>query len=259
VADIEWSVKEGVGTLFLNRPSKSNAFTLEMVDQWAAFLRSASENDEVRCIVLAASGKNFCAGADLDVLSDNTTALSYKQKLTDHIHKVAYAIDALDKPLIAAVNGAATGAGMDMALMCDMRIAGASARFAEMYIRVGLVPGDGGAYYLPRIVGLPKAMELLLTGDFVSADEALRIGLVNRVVEDDLLQAETYALAKKIADAAPQNIRMIKRLVSQSSRADLRTSLDLVSSHMGIIQTTVDSKEALAAFKEKREQKFVGE
>jgi enoyl-CoA hydratase/carnithine racemase len=258
MADIERHIEDGVCTIVLNRPDRSNAFTIEMIDQWAQWLREARTDSAIRVVLLAAEGKNFCAGADYSVLSGQVTPLERKRRLTDHIHQIAYAVDDLDKPIIAAVNGAATGAGMDMSLMCDMRIAGRSARFSESYVRVGLVPGDGGGYYLPRLVGIAKALELLLTGDFIDADEALRIGLVNRVVDDALLREESLKLARSIASLAPVNVRMIKRVTYQSARSDLRTSLDLVSSHMAVVQSTDDSREALAAFREKREPKFTG-
>jgi enoyl-CoA hydratase/carnithine racemase len=145
---------------------------------------------------------------------------------------------------------------MDMALMCDLRIAARSARFAESYVNVGLVPGDGGCYYLPRIVGMGKALELLLTGDFVDAGEAERIGLVNRVVDDAALVEETYALAAKLAAKSPIALRMIKRTTYLSARTDLRTALDLVSSHFGVVAVTEDAREALAAFRERRPAAF---
>jgi len=259
MADIERTVRDGVATILLNRPEKSNAFTLEMIDQWAAWLVEARTDSSIGAIVLTGSGKNFCAGADFTVLSGQATAYDRKSRLTDRIHRIPLALEDLDKPVIAAVNGAATGAGLDMALMCDMRFAGGSARLAETYIRVGLVPGDGGAFYLPRLVGVAKALELLMTGDFVDAEEALRIGLVNRVVNDDKLLEETEAFARRLAAAPPINIRIIKRAVYQSLRLDLRTSLDLISSHMGVVQTTKDSREALDAFRSKRAPLFVGE
>jgi enoyl-CoA hydratase/carnithine racemase len=165
-------------------------------------------------------------------------------------------MDDFDKPTIAAVNGAAVGAGMDMALMCDMRVAARSARFSEGYINVGLVPGDGGCYDLPRLVGMGRALELLLTGDFVDAVEAERIGLVNRVVEDEALLDETNALARKLAAASPIALRMIKRATYQSARVDLRTALDLVSSHFGVVSTTDDHAEAMAATRERRAPEF---
>jgi enoyl-CoA hydratase/carnithine racemase len=256
MADLEYSVADGVGTLLLNRPERRNAFTLAMIEEWASIVRAARTDDAVRVFVLTGAGDAFCSGGDLAFLSEASTALERKRQLFDQIQRVALAMDDFDKPTIAAVNGAAVGAGMDMALMCDMRVAARSARFSEGYINVGLVPGDGGCYYLPRLVGMGRALELLLTGDFVDAVEAERIGLVNRVVEDEALLDETNALARKLAAASPIALRMIKRATYQSARVDLRTALDLVSSHFGVVSTTDDHAEAMAATRERRAPEF---
>jgi hypothetical protein len=178
--------------------------------------------------------------------------------LADRIHRVAFALEDIDKPVIAAMRGAAVGAGLDMALLCDMRIAGESAMLSEGYIKVGLVPGDGGAWLLPRIVGSAKAMELLMTGDFVDAQEALRLGMVNRVVPDPDVLNVTYDLARRIAAAPPVQISMIRRLVRQSERIDLRTHYDLVSSHFGLVVSLDDYAEAIGAFRERRTGRYQG-
>lgn len=259
MADLEYTVADGIGTILLNRPHRKNAFTIEMIDQWARILVEARTDPDVRVIVLTGAGDAFCSGVDLSSMDgDRPSPLQRKEHLTDHIHRVPYALEDLDKPVIAAINGAAVGAGMDMALMCDMRIIARSARLSEGYIRVGLVPGDGGCYYLPRLVGQAKALELLLTGDFIGAEEAARIGIANHVVDDDDLIAATTRLARKLADAPPVAVRTIKRAVYQSARADLRTALDLISSHMSVVTSTQDSAEALAAFREKRPGRYVG-
>lgn len=256
---LRYWTKNRVATIQLNRPHRKNAFTLEMIDAWAEALRRAHADDEVRAVVVTGAGDAFCSGGDLDVLYDvEPTTLVRKQRLTDRVHQVARALQDTDKPVIAAVGGVAVGAGMDMALMCDMRFAARSARFSEGYIRIGLVPGDGGAYFLPRLVGTAKALELLLTGDFVDAEEAARIGLVNRVCDDELLMEETYAFAERLAASSPVAVRMTKRAVYQSAEMDLRTSLDLISSHMAIVQSTDDYAEAQAAFKERRPGNFTG-
>lgn len=260
MADLEYQVENGVGTILLNRPEKKNAFTVEMIDQWAEILREARTDESVSAIILTGAGDAFCSGVEFTVLeSVEPTPYNRKALLTDHIHRIAYALEDLDKPVIAAVNGSAVGAGLDFALMCDMRFAAHSARLSEGYIRVGLVPGDGGAYYLPRLVGSAKALELLLTGDFIGAEEAERIGMVNRVYEDERLMEGTRTFAEKLAAGPPLTTRMIKRAVYQSARSDLRTSLDLISSHMGIVQSTEDSQEALRAFQEKRPPHFRGQ
>ncbi|NGP04988.1 enoyl-CoA hydratase [Rhodococcus sp. 14C212] len=259
MADLEYTVQDGVGTILLNRPHAKNAFTLEMVEAWANALRSARTDPRVRVVVVTGSGDAFCSGIDLSVLEavgDEPFAL--KSMLTEGIHEVARAVDALSKPVIAAVNGAAVGAGMDMALMCDIRLLAQSARMSEAYIRVGLVPGDGGCYYLPRLVGMSKALELLWTGDFVDADEALRIGLATRVLPDSDFDDNYRAFVRRIAAQPPINVAMIKRAAQQSVHSDLRTALDLISSHLAVVHGTRDSVEARAALSERRAPSFEG-
>jgi enoyl-CoA hydratase/carnithine racemase len=259
MANLEYEVKHGVGRILLNRPHRKNAFTLEMIDQWAAVLVAARTDQDVRALVVTGAGDGFCSGVDLEALNPpGSRPLDVKRNLTDRIHRVAYALQDLDKPVIAAVNGVAVGAGMDMALMCDIRLAARSARFSEGYVRVGLVPGDGGCYFLPRLVGSAKALELLLTGDFVDAAEAERIGIVNHTYDDDRLMEETMALAQRLAGGPPVAIAMIKRALYQSANCDLRTALDLISSHMAVVQSTSDSQEAYRAFVEKRTPIFEG-
>jgi enoyl-CoA hydratase/carnithine racemase len=260
MADLEYAVDDGIGTIRLNRPHRKNAFTLQMAAQWADLLVAARTDPDVKVLVLTGTGDAFCSGVDLERRSEGmpSTALARKQVLSEQVHRIPLALEDLDKPIIAAVNGVAVGAGLDMALMCDMRIIARSARLSAGYIRVGMVPGDGGCYYLPRLVGTPKALELLLTGDFIDATEAERIGLANRVVDDAELNAAVGALARKIADGPPVVARMIKRATYQSLRTDLRTSLDLISSHTGVVALMQDSAEAMAAFREKRDPRFTG-
>jgi enoyl-CoA hydratase/carnithine racemase len=262
VDDLQWSVSEGVGTIRLNRPESRNAFTFEMIHEWARLLRAAKHDDAVRVLVLTGAGdKAFCSGVDLSSISNadpNLTPLQRKSQLHDEIHEISHALADLDKPVIASINGVAVGAGLDMALMCDMRIMSTSARVSEGYVKVGLTPGDGGAYYLPRIVGTAKALELLLTGDFIDADEALRIGLVNRLASPESLAEETTRFAQSIAQHAPVTVRMIKRATYQSADVDRRTALDLISSHFAVVAATEDAAEALAALKDKRTPRYVG-
>ena len=205
---------------------------------------------EVKVIVLTGAGDAFCSGVYFTPPPEGAaeeTPFEFKSRLWDRIHRIPLILEDTDKPVLAALNGVAVGAGLDMALMCDLRFAAESARFSEGYVKVGYVPGDGGAYYLPRLVGVAKSLELFWTGDFVSAAEALRIGMVNRVFPDDKLMEETYRFARRLADGPTRVIQMIKRAVYQSSRTDLRTALDLVSSHMGVIFTTEDSRAARSA------------
>jgi len=257
--ELLYQVADGVATLTLNRPEKLNAFTPVMIAAWADALAKADRDPAVNVVVVTGSGRAFCAGGDVQRMGEaRPGALGLKEELWHHIHRIPKTLEAMDKPVIAMVNGLAVGAGMGMCLMCDVRIASDQARFATGYVGVGLVPGDGDTYFLPRLVGPAKALELFWTGEFVEAAEALRLGIVNRVVPAAELQPTTYALARKIAQGPQVAIRMIKRLVYQSARLDLRTHLDLVSSHMSITRQTEDHAEGVAAFREKRPPRFQG-
>jgi len=253
--------KDHIAKITLNRPERLNAFTPEMIEAWAAALEESRDDDDIRVIIVTGAGRAFCSGGDVKRMGErkDASALDRKNVLWKSIHRIPLLLEQIDKPVIASLNGLATGAGLDMALMCDLRIAAKSARFSEAYANVGIVPGDGGAYYLPRLIGISKALELFWTREWVSADEALRIGMVNRVVPDEELEKETMSLAEKIAKAAPLAIRMTKRAVYQSINIDLRTHLDMISSHMVITGLSKDHREAVQSFLEKREPKFIGE
>jgi enoyl-CoA hydratase/carnithine racemase len=261
MSDLEYGVTNRVAWIRLNRPEQKNAFTLEMIDEWRQRLIEAGADPGVGAIVVTGNGGSFCSGVDLSVIAElqqRGDALAWKSLLWDRIHRIAFTLADIDKPVIAAMSGTAVGAGMDMGLMCDMRFAGRSARFCEGYIRIGAVPGDGGCYYLTRLVGTAKALELFLSGDFIDADEAHRIGIVNRVYDDAVLEAETQRFAEKLVAHSPIALRMMKRAIYQSRDADLRTALDMISSHMGVVQTTQDSQEAFNAFRERRAPNFKG-
>jgi len=251
---------DGVATITLNRPEALNAFHDAMLADWAAALNECQADDAVSVVLLAANGRAFCAGGDLASLGDveGNAALHIGDYLRTNVHPVARAVVALQKPYLCAVNGPATGAGMDMALMADIRWAGRRARFAESYIKVGLVPGDGGAFLLPRLVGITKALELLWTGDFVEADEALRLGIVSRVCDDDTLLDELREFAARLAAGPTVAIRLMKQVVYQSLGTDLLGALNLVTGPMGVAYNTEDRSEAVRAFLEKRSPNFQG-
>jgi enoyl-CoA hydratase/carnithine racemase len=258
-SDLLYDIADRVATITLNRPDKLNAFTASMIEAWAGALAEAQADDQVNVVVVTGSGRAFCAGGDVGRMGvGEPSPLDHKNQLWEHIHRIPRTLEGMDKPVIAMVNGLAVGAGMGMCLMCDVRIAAEDARFSTGYVRVGLVPGDGDTYFLPRLIGTAKALELLWTADFVEAPEALRLGIVNRVVPPGELRDATYAFARQVAEGPQVPIRMIKRLVYQSMRLDLRTHLDLVSSHMAVVRRTADHAEGVAAFKEKRPPKFRG-
>ena len=257
--ELLYEVKDKIATITLNRPDKMNAFTGPMIDAWASSLQEAQRDPEVNVVIVTGAGKAFCAGGDVARMGEGRPSpLDHKNGLWENIHRVPKALEAMDKPVIAMVNGVAVGAGMGMCVMCDMRVAADTARFSTGYVRVGLVPGDGDTYFLPRLTGTAKALELLWTADFIEAPEALRLGVVNRVVPAAELRDATYALAAQIASGPQVPIRMIKRLVYQSMRLDLRTHLDLVSSHMAVVRETSDHKEGVQAFMDKRKPNFTG-
>jgi enoyl-CoA hydratase/carnithine racemase len=259
MSDLLYEVKDRIATITLNRPDKLNAFTGPMIEAWARSLGEAQVDNAVHVVVVTGAGRAFCAGGDVGRMGQGApTPLEHKNQLWENIHRVPRTLEAMDKPVLAMVNGLAVGAGMGMSLMCDVRVASEEARFSTGYVKVGLVPGDGDTYFLPRLVGPAKALELLWTADFIEAADALRLGIVNRVVPAAQLHETTYALARQIADGPQIPIRMIKRLVYQSLRLDLRTHLDLVSSHMAVVRQTIDHAEGVAAFKEKRTPRFQG-
>ena len=246
-------------TITLNRPEARNAFSPEMITLWRGFLEEARADDRVRVLIVTGEGDTFCSGGDIrDMAEGKLTSWDMKNFLWEGVHRIVLAMEDLDKPVIAAINGAAMGAGLDMALMCDLRVCSDKAKLAESYIMMGLVPGDGGAYFLPRVVGVPKALELLLTGDPIGPDEALKIGLVNRVVPHTRLMAEAVALAEKIASRPPLAIRMMKRAVEQGQTSTLRAHLDYISSQLSLLSGTEDHREAARSFLEKRKPVFTG-
>ena len=254
-----YEIRDRVATITLNRPDRLNAFNVEMLDLWVEALRDAKRNDDVQVVVLTGAGRAFCSGGDVGSMGERgeMTALDHKRWL-EVVHRVPLAAEELDKPYIAAVNGAAIGAGLGMALMCDLRFAAEGVRFSEGYVKVGLIPGDGDTYFLPRLVGPARALELLWTGDFFDAQEAHRLGIVNRVLPPDQLMPAVYELAGRLANGPTVAIRMTKRAVYQGLRMDLRAHLDLISSHMGLIRQTEDHREGVRAFADKRPPEFKG-
>jgi len=254
-----YEIGDGIATITLNRPERLNAFTLEMIELWVDALRDARQNEAVKVVVVTGAGRAFCAGGDVGGMAsrDEVSGLDHKRWL-EVVHQIPLTLEQLDKPVIAALNGPAVGAGLDMALMCDLRFAAEGARFSEAYVKVGLIPGDGGTYFLPRLVGTARALELFWTGDFVDAREAERIGLVNRVLPPEQLMPAVYEFAARLANGPTVAIRTVKRAVYQGMRMDLRTHLDMISSHMGIIFQTEDHREGARAFVEKRPAHFKG-
>ncbi len=255
-----FEVKDAIATLTMNRPEKLNAFTGEMLHGLVAALDECDAREDVRAVILTGAGRGFCSGGDIGGMGEEHDSRPHitKARIWEEIQAFPKRAARFEKPLIAAVNGAAIGGGMDLALACDIRVAGESARFAETYAKIGLLPGGGGAYFLPRLVGKARALELLWTADFIDAAAALDIGLVNHVFPDDELMAEATRLATRIAAMPPLSVRLIKRTVNQSLETDMATAFDLVSSHIAIARAGHDHPEAIKAFREKRDGKYLG-
>lgn len=253
-----FETRGAVGLITLNRPDKMNAFNKPLLAAWLEALRQCETNPAIRAVVITGAGKAFCSGGDIDEMAARIDAPAEDQKayLWDNVYPVARAIRDLPKPVIAAVNGAATGAGMDMALWCDLRFAGESAKLAETYVKVGLVPGDGGAWLLPKLVGMGKALELLWTGTALNAQQALELGIVNKVVPDAELVEATVAYAAKLATGPIKAMGLIKRAAYQGVTLDYRTHLDMISSHFGTVAQSPEHREGVQAFLEKRAPKF---
>jgi len=263
--EILYDVQDGVATIALNRPERLNAFTRVMLDEWTRAIEAAREDEAVRAVVLTGQGRGFCAGMDVGqevagkgVLLGDSAPAGLRNSLRYSVHQVPRALQLLDKPYIAAVNGAAVGAGMDMASMADIRFAAETARFGMAYVKMGIVPGDGGAYFLPRLVGLQKALELIWTGDLFDAAEALRIGYVLRIYPVESLLRETQSFARRLAEGPAVAIQLAKRLVYRSLDVGLDQALDLAQSAMVIAQSTEDAQEGPAAFVARRPPRFQG-
>jgi len=251
----------GVVTLTLNEPQTRNAVSDAIIDALVAHVQAINDDLTVGCVILTGAGAGFSSGGNVKEMRDKKglfagSPAEIRRGYWNGIQRVPLAMYELEVPSIAAVNGAAVGAGCDLTLMCDIRIAGRSAVFAESFMRVGLVSGDGGAWHLPRVVGMSRAMEMTFTGDFIKADEAERIGLVSRVVEDDQLLTEAAALARRIAAQPSHSLRLTKRLLRDSQHVSLPIALELASSAQALSQHTHDQHEAVMAFLEKRPPKF---
>lgn len=263
---VVYEKSERIVTLTLNRPQERNAIgTHEACEELVQAVRKANADPEVSCLILTGEGTAFCAGGnvkkmlDRDGISRQDTPAATRENYKRGIQRIPLALWESEVPTLAAVNGPAMGAGCDLACMCDIRIASDRAQFAESFIKVGLVPGDGGAWFLPRIVGWSKAAELTYTGDSIDAGEALRIGLVSKVVPHENLMASARELASRIAAQPPNALRMSKRLLRESQHTRLAELLELSAALQALAHETRDHVEAVTAFIEKRPPRFSGQ
>ena len=251
-------VADAVATITLDRPESLNALTIPMKVALREALGSIAEDRSVRAVVLTGSGRAFCAGQDLGE-REAPDAPPLDVELRERYNPIIRAIRSMGQPVIAAVNGVAAGAGASIAFACDLRIASTEARFVLAFGRIGLVPDSGATWLLPRLVGAARAAEIALLGDAIGADDALRFGLVNRVVPADALATESRAMAERLAAGAPLATALTKQALDRSWGIGLDEALDGEAKLQGIAGATRDHAEGLAAFREKRPPRFTGE
>ncbi|MGC4377846.1 enoyl-CoA hydratase-related protein [Fictibacillus sp. Mic-4] len=251
---ITYETRRNVAWITLNRPDKLNAFTSQMHKELLSALKTANKEEEVRAVVITGAGRAFCSGQDLG----NAESLDYGDVLRNGYNPVIQAIVSMEKPIIAAVNGVAAGAGASLAFACDFRLVSEKASFIEAFIHVGLVPDSGNLYFLPRLVGHAKAMELAVLGEKIPAEEANRLGLVTRLVKEESWVEEVETFAEKLSSMPTKAIGLIKRYLNKSWDADLNEVLEYEALAQTAAGNTADHKEGVAAFMEKRKPVFIG-
>ncbi len=258
---IRYEKSDGVGTIILNRPDVLNAVNEKMGQELLDALRNAERDDEVRCLIITGNGRAFCAGEDIQDLRgqyERGENPKLGERLLDKYNPIIRQIRRMQKPVIAAVNGAAAGAGAGIAYSCDIRVASDTAKFLQAFIGVGLAPDSGTSFFLPRLAGFAKALELSLTGDELTSKDAERYGLVSKVVPAEQLMATARELAMKFAQGPGKAIGLTKRALNKSISSDLEAVLEYESYLQEIAGATADHIEAVRAFFEKRKPAFKG-
>lgn len=264
---VERHSETGVGVITLNCPQRRNALSNEMLIALDVAITDISDDESIRAIVLTGAGESFCSGADTDELAGglgrglHTPGPGGAEALRRGFElprKVILGLFDMEKPVIAALRGPAVGAGLDLACACDMRIATPDARFSAAYIKVGLFPGYGGTWFYPRMFGMAKAAEMMLTGDFISADEALAAGFLNQIVDEDELHGQALKLAARLAAGPPIAVRLAKTMMHRSLSMDLSTSLHISAAAESITLSSQDHAEGMDAARQGRAPEFRG-
>lgn len=248
---------DGIATITLNRPEKLNAMNTEMRAEFNSLVEELYDNQKIRVIVFTGAGRAFSAGGDIDFLDQDWSTPAFRQE-TQKFTGFFDALESLEKPVLAAINGPCTGAGLQITLSCDIRIASEDAEFCFRENQIGLIPGAGGCSRLVKLIGYGKAKELIFIGEMISADEALQIGLINRVVPHQQLLDETYKIARDLLTRAPIALGLAKRILWNCVNVDLATGRSIESLAQSILIKTEDHKEGIRAFREKRSPKFTG-
>jgi 2-(1,2-epoxy-1,2-dihydrophenyl)acetyl-CoA isomerase len=251
--------ENGVAWITLNRPTVLNACDIGMLKRLQQVIKSIDQDKDARCVVITGAGRAFCAGADLQSLQSRGagSSLSFAEDLKEGFNPVLLGIRRIERPVIAMVNGVAAGAGMGLAFACDLRIMSESAKFVEAFAKVGLVPDSAATFFMPRLLGIAKAMELAFTGEGIDAKEAERLGAVNAVVKPEDLLSKTRELAEKLAKG-PKGMGLAKRAINKALYSDVETTLDYEADLQEIAGATEDHKEGVKAFLEKRQPQFQG-
>lgn len=259
--EIIYTVEDYIATITLNRPESLNAFSDTMLSEWADAIESAKTDPKVRVVVVTGAGRGFCSGMDVrGAASRGEMPPLYARRnyMRLGVHKIPRALESLDKPYIAAINGPAAGAGMDMASMADIRVMSDLARVGMTYVRMGIPPGDAGCYFLPRIVGIAKALELIWSGRMIDAEEARRIGYVSQVFPHDQLMAKTRQFCQQFTQA-PVAAQYAKRLLWRGIDMFRNINLEMAEMAMLINSTSPDTREGPRAWVEKRDPQWTGE
>jgi enoyl-CoA hydratase/carnithine racemase len=252
--------EDGSAWITLNRPEKLNALVGKMREELFAALDEAAEDETVRTIVITGAGRGFCAGGDIDFMAELRANKDIEgfRKLLESGRRIVSRIRSIEKPVVAMINGPAAGAGLNLALACDIRITSETAKFSQAFTKIGLHPDWGGTFFLPRLVGTALACEMIFTGDVITARDALRIGLVNQVVPAEDLYAITREMAAKMAARPPRAIALAKRAIYQGVEKDLTAMLDYEMEAQADCFGSEDAAEGIRAFLERREPKFTG-
>jgi 2-(1,2-epoxy-1,2-dihydrophenyl)acetyl-CoA isomerase len=254
-------VKDAIATLTLNRPERLNALGDTLREDFYDAIVRTSADPEVRVMIITGAGKGFCSGGDVKAMNEAKESQRERpilEKVAPGRDRTLLAMRDAPQPIIAAVNGAAAGAGMNLALGCDIRLASTAARFGETFVKRGLHPDWGGTYFLPRLVGMAKAAEMIFTGDMIDAAEALRIGVVSAVYPPVELMPAAYDLARRIAAGPPIAIRLAKRALYHGEGTDLQGGLEFETFAQNVCFETEDAREGIRAFVDKRAPQFKG-
>ena len=255
---IQFEIKEGVGKITLNRADKYHAFVREMALQLQDVLDKFNDEKSVRAILITATGKAFCAGQDLGEATD-PNGPDLTQIVQEHYNPIIRKIRNIEKPIVAAVNGVAAGAGASIALACDIVVATESATFIQAFSKIGLIPDSGGTFFLPRLIGMQKAAALMMTAEPVSAKDAEKMGMIYKVFSDESFKQESWKLVSKLAGMPTKGLGLTKRLLNASYSNNLEEQLDMEDKCQTIAGNTTDFKEGIEAFFEKRTPNFKGE